>query len=145
MGSTLDARSNLERSWLKSCKMSRKCVQIVDRRRLWEHIGYLKGQLGRPWAQFARCFGGCGLYFWRFARKNLIFEFRCLTAVELQLLAVWATKLELLGYRSQARAAQSRLGLASGRGQDNQVSPVGAVWLSELWNPLGNCRNSAQT
>ena len=27
MGSTLDARSSLERSWLKSCKMFRKCCQ----------------------------------------------------------------------------------------------------------------------
>ena len=32
-----------------------KCLenvtQIADRGRLWEHIGALKGELGRPWAQ----------------------------------------------------------------------------------------------
>ena len=44
-----------------------KCLenvaQIADRGRLWEHIGALKGELGRPWAQFARHFGGCGWHF----------------------------------------------------------------------------------
>ena len=103
---------------------------------LWEHIGDLKGLLGRPWAQFARHFGGCGWYFSRFLWKSVIFIFRSHSAVELLLLTVWATKLELLGHKSRARATQSRLGRASGRGQDSKVRPVGSVSLSELWKLL---------
>ena len=74
----------------------------------------------------------------------MILRFRCPSTVELLLLAVWAAKLELFGYKSDARAAQSRLGRASERGQDSQVRQVGLVWLSELWESLGNCLTSAQ-
>ena len=35
-------------------------AKITPRGSLWEHIGALKGLLGRPWAQFARYIGGCG-------------------------------------------------------------------------------------
>ena len=108
-------------------------AQMAARGRLWEHIWGLRGLLGRPWAEFARHFGGCGHYFRRFLEKSEILRFRCPSHVELLLLAVWATKLELLGHKSRARAAQSRLGRASQRGRDSQVRPVGAVWLSELW------------
>ena len=51
--------------------------------------------------------------------------FLCLSAVELLLLPVWATKFEILGHKSHAQAAQSRHGRASQRGQDSQVRPVG--------------------
>ena len=112
-------------------------AKIAAQGRLWEHIGVLKGLLGRPWVQFARHFGSFGWYFARFVRKSVILRFRCLSPVELLLLAVWATKLELLGHKSHARAAQSRLGRASQRGQDSQVRPVGSVWLSELWDQSG--------
>ena len=67
----------------------------------------------------------------------MILRFRCPSTVELLLLAVWAAKLELFGYKSDARAAQSRLGRASERGQDSQVRQVGLVWVSELWKSLG--------
>ena len=74
----------------------------------------------------------------------MILRFRCPSAVEVLLLPVWATKLELLGHKSHAQAAQSRLGRASERGRDSQVRAVGSVWLSELWNPSQPSRNSSQ-
>ena len=119
-------------------------AKIDARGRFWEHIGTLKGLLGRSWAEFARHFGGCGHYFRRFLEKSKILIFRCPSHKELLLLAVWATKLELLGHKSHARAAQSRLGRASQRGQDSQVRPVGSVWLSEPWNPSETSREPSQ-
>ena len=43
-------------SHAKDCK---NVAKMDARGRLWEHIGALKGLLRRPWAQFARHFGGC--------------------------------------------------------------------------------------
>ena len=44
-----------------------KCFENVAKNAargcLWEDIGLPKSLLGRPWAQFARHFGGCGWYF----------------------------------------------------------------------------------
>ena len=54
-----------------------------------------------------------GVIFDRFVGKSAILIFRYLSAVELLLLTLWATKLELLGHKSHVRAAQSRLGRAS--------------------------------
>ena len=88
-------------------------AKIAARGRLWEHIRALKGLLGKPRAQFARDVGGCGRHFRRFLEKSEILRFRCLSHVELLLLAVWATKVELLGHKSRAQAAKSRLGRAS--------------------------------
>ena len=44
-------------------KCSENVAKIAARGCLWEDTGALKGDLGRPWAQFARHFGGCGWYF----------------------------------------------------------------------------------
>ena len=110
-------------------------AKIAARGRLWEHIGVLESLLERPWAQFARHFGGCGWYFRQVLQKSVTLRFRSPSVVELLLLAIWATKLELLGHKSRAQAPKSRLGRASQRGQDSQVRPVCAVWLSELWKP----------
>ena len=56
-----------EATWNEHGSSHAKCLEnvakIAARGRLWGHIGALKGMLGRPWTQFARHFGGCGLYF----------------------------------------------------------------------------------
>ena len=44
-------------------KCYKNVAKIDDWGCLWEDIGALKGLLVRPWAQFARRFGDCGLYF----------------------------------------------------------------------------------
>ena len=91
--------------------------------RLWDHIGALKGMLGRPWAQFACHFGCCVWYFVRFLTKSVILEYRCPSAVELLLLAVWASKLELLGRKSRQKSPQT--GKSEGSGQSSQTGRSG--------------------
>ena len=68
-------------------------------------------------------------------------DFDTPSAVELLLLPLWATELELLGLKIPAQVAQSRPGQASQRGQASQVSS----FLVGVMETAGNRRKPLGT
>ena len=125
-------------------KCATNVAKVAARGCLWKYIGALKGLLGRPWAQFARHCGGCGLYFERFVWKSVILLIsmplcsRIATCVRLgdQVGATWPQKSRPSGPR------MPRTGKREEPGQSSQT--VGARSSVGVMEITGNCRASAQ-
>ena len=145
MTSSLDARSNLERSWLKSCQMLRKCCQNcwprVPLGTHWRSEGLARDALGTVCTSLWRL----RVVLLTICEEKGDFEILMPFSSRIATFARLATKLELLGHKSHARAAQRVLGQASQRGQDGQVRPVFVGVMETVRKPSGNRRKPAQT
>ena len=123
MGSTLDARSNLERSLLKSCKMFRKCCQNccqgVPLGVHWGSEGPARESLGTVCTSFWRL----RVVFLTICLEKCVFEIsmpfcsRIATFVRLgdQVGATWAQK------SRPSRPKSPRTGKSEGPGQSSQT------------------------
>ena len=117
----------------KSCKMYRKVWKLegpgLHAGALWSLMGAAGESLDEPGNSFGLNLGSAGNVFSRICWKSVICVFRRHSHTESLLVQVPAPRLQPLGQKSRARSVQNGLGVASRRGQDNQIWQVSAVLL----------------